>query len=263
VSAAEGIIRIEIDGGPPTTDALQRLALDHSGHFTAMQVRDARVRGLDLHLARLDEGSRELFGAGLDGERVRALARHALGGDVRDASLRVIVFEPGARGELAVMVTLRPPGGVSRAPQALHAVEYQRTLAHVKHIGGFGQGHHARMARRAGFDDALFNDPNGGVSETSIANVGFLCGGEVVWPNAPALQGITMQLVEPRLDGVGIPTRRRPVRLADLPSCSAAFVTNARGIAPVGRIDDVSLGVDHDLLAALDGVYAEVPWDAF
>ena len=263
MSAAEGIIRIEIDGRPPTMDALQRLALDHSGHFTAMQVRDARVRGLDLHLARLDEGSRELFGAGLDEGRVRDLARHTLGGDVRDASLRVIVFESDTPGELAVMVTLRPPGGVSRAPQALHAVEYQRTLPHVKHIGGFGQGHHGRMARRAGFDDALFTDNTGAVSETSIANIGLLCGGEVVWPSAPALQGITMQLVEPRLDGVGLPTRRRPVHLSDLPSCSAAFVTNARGIAPVGRIDEVNLAADDDLMAALDRVYAEVPWDAF
>jgi branched-subunit amino acid aminotransferase/4-amino-4-deoxychorismate lyase len=242
--------------------ALQRLALDNSGHFTAMQVRDGRVRGLDLHLARLDEGSRELFGAGLDGERVRALARHALGGDVRDASLRVIVFDRGGSGDPAVMVTLRPPGGISPAPQALHAVEYQRTLAHVKHIGGFGQGHHARLARRAGFDDALFADASGTVSETSVANIGFLSAGEVVWPDAPVLQGITMQLVEPRLAGAGIPTRRGPVRLADLRSCSAAFVTNARGIAPVGRIDEVDLGVDHDLMAALDRVYAEVPWDA-
>ena len=142
-------------------------------------------------------------------------------------------------------------------------MEYQRTLAHVKHIGGFGQGHHARMARCAGFDDALFADPSGAVSETSIANIGFLCAGDVVWPDAPALQGITMQLVEPRLDGVGISTRRRPVHLADLPSCTAAFVTNARGIAPVGRIDDANLAVDHDLMAALDRVYAEVPWDPF
>ncbi len=262
MSAAEGIIRIEIDGRPPTMDALQRLALDHAGHFTAMQVRDACVRGLDLHLARLDEGSRELFGAGLDGERVRELVRHALGGDVRDASLRVIVFEPGAPGELSVMITLRPPGGVSQAPQALHAVEYQRTLPHVKHIGGFGQGHHGRTARRAGFDDALFADHTGAVSETSIANIGFLCGGDVVWPSAPALQGITMQLVEPRIGAAGIPTSRRPVHLADLPACSAAFVTNARGIAPVGRIDDVNLAVDHSLMAALDRVYVEVPWDA-
>jgi branched-subunit amino acid aminotransferase/4-amino-4-deoxychorismate lyase len=169
-----------------------------------------RARGLARHLARLDEGSRELFGVGLGGQRVRDLARHALAGDVRDASLRVVVFESGVRAEPSVMVTLRAPGGMLEAPQALHAGEYQRTLAHVKHIGGFGHGHHARMARRAGFDDALFTGHDGAVSETSIANIGFLLGDELVWPSAPALRGITMQLLEPRLATAGIPTRRGP-----------------------------------------------------
>ena len=222
-----------------------------------------RPRGLARHLARLDEGSRELFGVGLGGQRVRDLARHALAGDVRDASLRVVVFESGVRAEPSVMVTLRAPGGMPEAPQALHAGEYQRTLAHVKHIGGFGQGHHARMARRAGFDDALFTGRDGAVSETSIANIGFLLGDELVWPSAPALQGITMQLLEPRLATAGIPTRRGPVHVADLPSCEAAFVTNARGIAPVGRIDDVQLPGNRDVMAVLQRLYAEVRWDAF
>ncbi len=80
--AANGLTLIEIDGRPPELAELQRIALDGSGHFTSMQVRGGRIRGLDLHLARLDEGSRELFGSGLDGERVRSCIRHALAGDV-------------------------------------------------------------------------------------------------------------------------------------------------------------------------------------
>ena len=139
---------------PPELAELQRIALDGSGHFTSMQVRGGRIRGLDLHLARLDEGSRELFGSGLDGERVRSCIRHALAGDVRDASVRVMVHEAADHGAQSVMVTLRPPFNGPDHALALQPVGYQRTLAHVKHLGGFGQGHHARMARRAGFDDA-------------------------------------------------------------------------------------------------------------
>jgi branched-subunit amino acid aminotransferase/4-amino-4-deoxychorismate lyase len=261
--SAKDVVRIEIDGKPPSKVALQRLALDNLGHFTSMQVRDARVRGLALHLARLDEGSRELFGVGLDGQRVRDLVRHALADDLPDASLRVIVFESDVAGELSVMVTLRPPGGMPTPVQTLRAVRYQRTLAHVKHIGGFGQWHHGHQARQAGFDDALFADDQGEVSETSIANIGFVRGGEVVWPSAPSLQGITMQLLGPRLAEAGIATRRAPVRLAELPSYEAAFVTNARGIAPVSRIDDLVLPVVDDVMATLDRLYADVLWDAF
>ena len=258
--AAHGVFRIEIDQRPPTLEALQQIALANGGHFTAMQVRDARVRGLDAHLARLDEGSRELFGVGLDGKRVRHAARHALR-DVRDASLRVMVYQSHRPGELWVMVTLRPPGGVSNTPQALQSVTYQRTLAHVKHLGGFGQGHHARMARHAGFDDALFTDNDGVISEASVANVGFMLEGELIWPDAPALRGITMQLLEPRLAAAGIPTRRGPVRLSDIAGCEAAIITNARGIAPVGRIDAIDVPVDGDLMSRLQRLYADVPWD--
>jgi branched-subunit amino acid aminotransferase/4-amino-4-deoxychorismate lyase len=258
-----GVIRVEIDGRPPSTETLQRLALDNLGHFTAMQVRDTRVRGLALHLARLDHGSRELFGVGLDGRRVCDLARHALADDVRDASLRVIVFQSASARELSVMITLRPPGGMPERPQSLRAVRYQRTLAHVKHIGGFGQWYHGHLARKDGFDDALFTDDEGAVSETSIANIGFVRGGEVVWPSAPSLEGITMQLLEPRLGGAGIPTRRARVRLDELPSYQAAFITNARGIAPVARIDDHVLAVDEGLMATLARMYADAPWDAF
>jgi branched-subunit amino acid aminotransferase/4-amino-4-deoxychorismate lyase len=146
---------------------------------------------------------------------------------------------------------------------ALHAVDYRRTLAHVKHIGGFGQGYHGQRARRAGYDDALFADHIGAISETSVANIGFLFGEELVWPDAPALRGITMQLLEPRLAGAGIASQRAPVHLAELGSCAGAFVTNARGIAPVGRIDDLALPVAGVVLDRLERLYAQVPWDQF
>ncbi|EWC62784.1 Aminodeoxychorismate lyase [Actinokineospora spheciospongiae] len=41
---------------------LAPLAFAGFAHFTAMQVHDRRVRGLDLHLTRLREASDELFG---------------------------------------------------------------------------------------------------------------------------------------------------------------------------------------------------------
>ena len=69
---------IEIDGQDATVAQLRAASVAHYGHFTAMQVRDRRVRGLDLHLARLDAANREMFGAGLDTAQLRHQVRHAL-----------------------------------------------------------------------------------------------------------------------------------------------------------------------------------------
>jgi hypothetical protein len=54
---------MEIDGLDASPEQLRAAALDSYGHFTAMQVRNRRVRGLDLHMARLDSANRELFGS--------------------------------------------------------------------------------------------------------------------------------------------------------------------------------------------------------
>lgn len=247
------MLRIEIDGGPASPEQVARGLLGNYGHFTAMQVRDRRVRGLDLHLRRLDAAHRELYGTGLEG--VPELVSHALADDVRDASVRVTVF---GLDEPSVLVAVRPPHEGPTRPQSLLPVDYTRPLPHVKHIGGFGQLLHGRRAVAAGFDDALLTAPGGVVVEGAIANIGFVRDGEVVWPDADWLHGITMQLLER-----GSPSRREVVRLADLRSFQAAFLSNSNGVVPVSRIADVDFEVDEATMAHLRSTYDAVPWDPF
>jgi branched-subunit amino acid aminotransferase/4-amino-4-deoxychorismate lyase len=250
---------IEIDGRRVTDPRLDPGRPPY-GHFTAMQVRGRSTRGLDLHLERLDAANRELFGAGADRDEVLARIGDALG-DVQDASVRVYMVDREQGEGTSTVVTVRPPGAMPTAPQRLEAVSYLRTLAHVKHLGDFGQTHYRRLAHRDGCDDALLTGPEGAIAECGIANIAFVDPTGVVWPDAPALAGITMQLLEPRLATAGLPSRRAMVRLADLPAYRGAFVTNARGIAPVGQIGDVELAVDGELMEAVAAVYASVPWD--
>ncbi len=250
---------IEVDGLSASPEQLRAVALDSYGHFTAMQVRNRRVRGLGLHMARLDRASRELFGPGLDTAKVRDHVRHALGGDTRDASVRVYVRE--LRDRPSVMVTVRPPGGMPGTPWRLQSVPYQRSLAHIKHMADFGQGYYQRLVRRNGFDEALLTGPDGIVSEGTITNIAFFDGSGIVWPTAPALRGITMQILDLNLAGHGLRSRRAAVRLRDLGSFCAALVTNARGVAPVGQIDDSALPVDTGLMRTITEVYESTPWD--
>ncbi|MDQ2583819.1 aminotransferase class IV [Saccharothrix yanglingensis] len=247
---------MEIDGGPATAEQLAPALLGNYGHFTAPQVRDRRTKGLDLHLRRLDAANRELYGEGLDGERVRGLVSHALGDDVRDAAVRVVVFGTDVP---RVLVAVRPPTTPPDGPRRLLPVDYTRPLPHVKHVGGFGQRHHGNVAERAGFDDALLTTPDGVVVEGAIANIAFLDDdGGIVWPRADWLHGITMQLLERAL-----PSRREVVRLTDVPRYRGAFLANSIGVVAVSHIGDTALAVDDEAVARVRAAYDAVPADPF
>lgn len=260
------MLKIEVDGDEPTREVLQDAALNPYGHFTAMQVRGGRTRGLDLHLARLDAANRELFGEALDGEHVRSLIRHALRGEGADGSVRVIVHGAGDGAGVRVFVTVRAPFAMAQdASRRLRSVRYLRTVPHIKRPGDFGQSYHIDRVVAAGYDDALLVADDGTISEAGIANIAFFDGDSVVWPDGPQLAGITMQVTAPRTAEYGMPSRSARVTLADLVDgggFAGACVTNSRGIAAVSRIDEVDLPIDASFVKAMNAAYDAAPWDA-
>ena len=249
------MITIEIDGEIPSAEQVWATVWSY-GHFTALQVREGRTRGLALHLRRLESATRETFGVPLDLDRIRALIRHALG-TTKDGSVRVYLFE--ASGDPRVVVTIKPPAQIE-SPQQLRSIPYRRPSPHIKHVTT-DQGFYRRRAQQAGADDALLTYDDGTVCETTMANIGFFDASGIVWPQAEMLRGITMQLLEEALPRRDVPTRRLPIGAADASSFEGAFLSNARGIAAVSRIDGVELATPVDRLSDLLDAYASVPWD--
>ena len=223
--------RVEIDGHAASIEEIWTLDLSASGHFTAMQVRDRQTLGMEFHLARLDDATRELFGVELEGDRVRGSIGHALADDITDASVRVNVFWSDTADDVSIVVSVRPPASAPADPQSLQTVVYQRPAAHLKHASSFGQGYYAGLAHANGFHEALFVGTDGRICEGAITNIGFVDGDAIVWPDAPALRGIMMQVLQRELDRAGIAWRYGPVHVADLASLDGAFVTNSHGIA--------------------------------
>ncbi|MFD0267666.1 aminotransferase class IV family protein [Streptomyces sp. NPDC127106] len=255
----------ELNGVAVGVRELQALALVNYGHFTTMRVEDGRVKGLALHLERLRRDCRTLFGAELDGERVRGLARRVAPG--RGAvTVRVTVFDPGldlgrpvTAGDPQVLVTVRGAGGAEPPPLRVRSTPYVRDVPEVKSVGLFAGLHHRRQAQLHGFDDALFVDAGQTVSEGATWNVGFVEGGQVVWPDAECLDGVTMQLLKQVH-----PHGSRGVRLADVAGFEAAFATNAAmGVRAVRAVDAVELpgsgSGSGSLIDALRDAYAAVP----
>jgi branched-subunit amino acid aminotransferase/4-amino-4-deoxychorismate lyase len=227
-----------------------------------MQVRQRAVRGLALHMRRLDAATRELYGTGLDEDRVRRCIRHALDDGISDATVRVTVFQADSGREPSVLVSVAAPLTASDLPQRLEPVAYQRPLAHLKHTGTFAQIHYGLLAERKGFDDALLTSDDGTVLETTAANIGCYKDQAIIWPEAPMLPGITMQLLERSLPDSGLASRRAIIRLSDLTCFRAVFLTNSLGISPVGQVGEHLLPGDANLMRTLADSYQGIPWDA-
>ena len=259
-------VELSVDGAPATPADLTHVALVNYGAYTSFRVEQGGVRGLDLHLARLEAEAVELFGEPVGEARLRDLMREAVAG--RDACwLRVSLFSPEVtprtpdwHGVPRVMIALSPPPPPFAPGPRLLLQTYAREAAHLKHVATFGLIRARRAARAAGFDDALFVDSEGRVSEGSLWNIGFVRGGDVVWPQAPMLAGVAQALVQRGLDRVGLKGRAEPVHADDLARFDAAFLCNsATPACAVAAIGDHGFSTPPGLIDRLESAWKSNP----
>lgn len=267
MSASAASFVVQRNGQTANADDLAPLAFAGYAHFTAMQVRGGKVRGLDLHLERLRGASVELLGRVLPDDRVRSYLRAALEAGPADLSLLATVYSPageftvaGADIEPEVLIRTGPAASGPQGPLALAMVEYERVVPTVKHVGEIAKTYFLRQAVRQGFDDAAFVDRRGRLSEGSIWNLAFWDGTAVVWPAAEMLVGTTMGIVRRQLDGLGVPQRIQEVTPNDLPALAGAVVMNSwtPGV-PVHRIGSVPLPEAPSFLDVLHRAYQVEP----
>jgi len=234
-----------IDGAPATVEDLTHQALVNYGAYTSFAVAGGSVRGLDRHLARLTHAGTELFGVPVPEGRVRDLIRQALG-DRPDAFIRVSLFSreisprsPTYEGPPRVMVGVFPPvPPLGETPLRLQVQTYARETPDLKHVATMGLIRARRQARLAGYDDALFVDAEGRISEGSLWNIGFVHGDTVVWPEAPMLEGVSQALIKAHLGDDGLKQDTRVITVDALSGFDGAFITNsatpACAVAAVG-----------------------------
>ena len=253
---------ILIDGLPATPDDLAHQALVNYGAYTSFRVENGAARGLDLHLARLEQAGVELFGESPGEVEFRRLMALAVAGH-EACWLRVSLFSPdiGHRdptyvGRPKVMTVVSPPPPPLASSVRVTAVPYEREAPHLKHLATFGLIRARRAARAAGFDDALFVDGAGRVAEGTLWNIGFVQGDRIVWPQAPMLAGVTQALITRGLPQVGLASETRPIRLDAINAFDGAFLCNsATPVCPIIAIDDVSFANDPVLLAKVEAAW--------
>lgn len=261
-------LRVEINGQPADTAALAQAALVNYGHFTTMRVVDGAVRGLGLHLQRLADATRELFGTELDLPAVRGWMRRI--GAVSDGtlSMRVTVYSsafdrehPAMPVDTDVLISVVParPAALP-APRRIISAMHQRISPHIKHVGTFDLLHLRRMAQLRGADDVVFSSADGTVGEGSFWNIGFFDDRGVVWPQAPMLAGVSMQLLQRGLAQSGVASVQRRVGLDEVAGFRGAFLCNShRPVVPIERIDAIALDVDRGRIEQLQQCYDAQP----
>ncbi|WP_414605913.1 aminotransferase class IV family protein [Stenotrophomonas pavanii] len=257
-------MRVTCNGQPAQVEDLLP-ALVNYGHFTSLQVRGHAVQGLDLHLARLSQATRALFGSELDTGQVRGWMAQALQqAGLTDASLRVTVYSrrfdfrsPLAAVPVDVLVAVSAPVALA-APKRVRSVAWQRDMPQIKHVGTFGLFAERRAAMADGFDDVLFVTADGEVSEGSTWNLAVHDGERLLWPQAPALRGTAEALLKRHWPGA---QATQPLQLAALAGVKGAFACNASGLWPLDAIDGHVLPGSQALAEQGRAVLAAVPWD--
>ncbi|TFW15203.1 class IV aminotransferase [Brevundimonas intermedia] len=257
---------ILIDGHPASPEDLAHQALVNYGAYTSFRVENGAARGLDLHLARLNQAAVELFGESPGEAEFCRLMAFAVAD--RDACwLRVSLFSPEighrnpsfvGRPKVMTMVSPAPPPLASSVRVA--SFSYEREAPHLKHLATFGLIRARRAARAAGFDDALFVDGQGQVSEGTLWNIGFVQGDRIVWPQAPMLAGVTQAVIQRGLAEAGLASETRPVSLSEISAFDAAFLCNsATPVCPITAIDGVAFANDPALLARIEAAWSAQP----
>jgi branched-subunit amino acid aminotransferase/4-amino-4-deoxychorismate lyase len=102
-----------------------------------------------------------------------------------------------------------------------------------------------RDARRAGFDDAIFLDTHGFVSEATTSNVFVVINGALVTPALMhgILPGITRAVVLEIAPHAHLAAAERELNYSELLDAQEAFLTSSlRGIIPLVRVNEHKLG---------------------
>lgn len=261
-------ITAQRNGQSATAADLAAVAFAGYAHFTAMQVRDGQVRGLDVHLQRLRSASGVLYGRALADDEVRGYLRAAVAPQPgRDFSLTATVYSPAgeftAHGDdlpLNLLVRTSAASDGPSGPLRLGIVAHERVLPEIKHVGEIAKTWFLRQAVAQGMDDAAFIDAQGRISEATIWNLAFWDGDSVIWPQAAMLRGTTMAIVMRQLDRLGVPQRFQQVRPADVPALQGAVVMNSwnPGIA-VRSLGVTALPAAPDFVALLHHAFAQEP----
>ncbi|MBW3654030.1 MAG: aminotransferase class IV [Actinobacteria bacterium] len=217
---------------PVTDEGLLR----GDGVFEVVRLYDGRPYGLDEHLERMKR-SADALRLPLDVGAVRGdaekLLEHA---EPADGVLRLLVATRGGR-RIAILEPL--PGHAPTARVMTVTYSPTRLLDGLKTLSYAANMLAGRLARDAGFDEALLVTPHGRVLEGPTTSFFYVLDGRLC---TPPLEDRILDSITRRALFAVTDAGERITTLDDLRNVSEAFLaSSAREVQPVHAIDDVVL----------------------
>lgn len=230
-------------------------------HYNRL-VRSCRIIGIDTSG---EEWSYEAFRSAT----TKLLQKNAPTGNVFvRASFHIDTELPGTRSRgLAAILSafvydadaILPSKGVKLGVSSWRRTPDISIPARAKVNGGYVNSVLARQAAMDhGYDDAIFLDENGHVTELSAANIFIVRDGTLITPghSADILEGINRRTVIELAKQEGIHTEERPLDRTELYIADEIFATGTSAfIAQVGSVDGRSIGTAHPITDILRPLY--------
>lgn len=248
----------------PHVSAFDRGYMRADGLFETLRSYDGVAGCLERHIARMRRGAAVLGIPVPDdaGAMVAAAATAAAEAGWSDAAVRLSLSRgvgdlsmiPRSDTQPTVVITATPLSVKAMAPQyekgiALHVAagtrNEQSVTSGVKTLGYAEAVIAFNAAIAAGFDEALFLDTEGHVSEATTANVFAVRDGGLHTPplTCGILAGITRELVLEIAGRAKIPVAERVMQLEELYGATEVFVTSSiREVMPVTRVGGQVIG---------------------
>lgn len=215
------------------------------GLFETMRAYGGRVFRLREHLERLERSAARI-GLPLPSGLGEAVCETVAANRLAEAAVRLTAsrgpgpgLEPPEPAEPTVVIAVRPaptPPASVRAGIAAGRVNEHAPTAGLKRLGYLDAIVELRAARASGYDDVLFLDTAGHLTEGAYSNLFVLVGGTLHTPplSCGVLPGITRATVMEIARDLGQPASEEPLDPAILASAEEAFLTSSlREIVPL------------------------------
>lgn len=252
------------DAEGPHISAFDRGYMRADGLFETLRAYDGVAACLERHMNRLRRGAAVLGIPVPDNAKttIAEAARESAKVGWREAAVRLslsrgigdltMVPAPNAAPTVVVSATAltsQASAALYERGIALHVAagtrNEQSVTAGLKTLGYAEAVIAFNAARAAGFDEALFLDTDGHVSEATTANVFAVRDGRLSTPPVTCgiLEGITRALVLEIVPKAGITASEEILVLRDLEDADEVFITSSvRELMPVTRIGPHSVG---------------------